>query len=192
MLTLIKGNSTAIHTKYTTNAPQNPQLYWTPYDSRLSLDNLSQVIDCGLLRLTEIPAFGSNTVNVEAIRIRDTKGATIPNLPSLQCQTSAIVKLYGESEPYTTYNFHLSSSGSSYGSACNVDPVNNGTGDAELSRRDAGVSICINQLVLHFGSFQIQTRTSLPGIEPMDILGFISSIVGWITFFALFISLLDT
>jgi hypothetical protein len=26
----------------------------------------------------------------------------------------------------------------------------------------------------------------------MDILGFISSIVGWITFFALFISLLDT
>ncbi|KAK6394228.1 hypothetical protein LTR65_002074 [Meristemomyces frigidus] len=157
------------------SAPQNPTLYSMMYDPRLTLEDLISCLSCGILGWTEQPALGSNTYTIdETISTSDTLGKISPVSNHTQCG-DLTTKIYALKGGYTTYRYHLSSSGTSYGNVCDV----NGT----------YTESCVTQVLIRYGSFMVSSMTSIPGMEKTQILIDVAAIVGAVAYVAWFLTI---
>jgi hypothetical protein len=172
------GNSSDIRTWYNTKNPQGSTLYVALYDHRLSSDDLRLAFDCGIMGWTEIPALGSNTFTITASRIHDKFGQINvkhdPNCHNFTSQTYA-----KHDPPYTTYRFHLGSSGSVNSSICDVGL----TGMAQ--------DRCLTQMLIRYETFLVSTDTTARKIDKTGILLNISSILGAVAFIAAFLTMYE-
>jgi hypothetical protein len=155
---------------YGASALYLPYLFAAIYDSRIPLDI---AIDCGLVGLTEIPALGSNSFTILASRTTDRLGMMEPPPEPAGC-----MKLYTDTftmsgPPYTSYDFHLSSTGVHDPSSCDADISANNT--------------CFSQAIIRYGTHSVTTRESAPGIEKIQILTDEGAIVGAVQFFLYFL-----
>jgi hypothetical protein len=132
--------------------------------------------DCRILGWTELPALGSNTFAIEAVRTSDKLGIIQKALDlNTTCQKFVSWVYSLDNPPYTTYRMALSSSGTSYGNICDIGP----TGEVNQS--------CISQVIVRYNSFMVSTVESAPGITKVDILINQQAIVGAVAFFGWFL-----
>ncbi|KAK4950138.1 hypothetical protein LTR10_011115 [Elasticomyces elasticus] len=175
--TTVTWNSSDLKEKYTMQAPQNPTLYSTMYDPRLNTSQFKTALDCGLLGWAEQPALGSNTYTIDEITHTFAKlGENSAHVTDQSCKTfiNSIHKIEGG---YTTYKYHISSSGTSFSSICDV----NGTVPFNES--------CTTQVLLRMGSFRASNITSKHGRNAVEIFTDISGIVGAVAYVAWYLTI---
>lgn len=127
-------NHAAIIDGYNNTAAQNPYLYYALFDPKFAQSHaFEEAIECGFVTLAEMPALGSNVMNILAYNRDDAVGAIKPpsGTPS-QCTTPK----------YNNYDFYeasMTSTGVSDSTSCDISSSN-------------FQEACISQLILRYTS----------------------------------------
>lgn len=133
--------------------------------------DLEDSLQCGFLGWTEVPALGSNTYTIdETFRTFDDLDKVEPLNESAVCK-DLTTKLYKLDQGYQTYRYHLSSSGTSNGSVCDVSATNSTT-----------LESCVSQVLIRYGTFMVSSMWSIHGMEQKDMLIDIGAIVGAVAY----------
>ncbi|KAK6431614.1 hypothetical protein LTR95_012227 [Oleoguttula sp. CCFEE 5521] len=171
------SSSIGNNNSYNTLSPQNPSLYSIIFDPKMTGEDLKDAINCGMIGWTEQPALGSSTYTIdEIVQTVDTLGIITSQITDPACHTLA-VRLYAQDDGYRTYRYHVTSSGTSFGTVCDRNGTENVT------------QPCTTQILIRVGSFFQTTLTSIHGTDAIAILTDIGGILGAISYIGWFFTI---
>lgn len=154
---LLKGDSKAIEGCYgPASAPQLPYYYYAIFDRRL---NFAKSLECGLIALREMPAFGSNSLLLTASYYDDSVLKVLPrNHTDPDCDRL----------PRSYYQFDVTMSSTS---AYNPTSCDANTTDT-----------CTSQMLIRYSTFNVPSYTTVQGISAVQILTDEGGILGGAAF----------